>query len=343
MKKTKTIQENIFPNMNFIGNKENMASWICEYIPEDAKSIFDVFSGGGSVSYFLKKKNFKVISNDILKINSQISKALVENNKETLDDKDIKIIFSGKPFKGFMFKNYANKYFFPVECMELDLYRKNVEKLSSPYKKALALILLRRAMIRKMPYSRFNLTWDKIKQLRDENYSYEKYGRKRSYHNKSIEFHFMDNIAKFNAAIFDNGQDNKSYNNDAFKLLGKVKADVVYLDPPYTGTMNNYFGFYGLLDEYISSKKEKPFENNFIDKSKSLILFDALFSKLSSYKYWILSYNNNSYPEKKDLVKLIKKYSDNIKVIEKKHNYQITGKTKKNTNKEYLFVVKNGR
>ena len=137
----KTIsKKNTFPKVNFIGNKENIANWICEYFPKDATSVFDVFSGGGSVSYFSKKKGVKVISNDILTINYLIAKSLIENNGEHLSEKDVSIIFSGKPMKGFMYNNYANKYYFPEECMELDLYRKNIEKLSSLYKKATALI-----------------------------------------------------------------------------------------------------------------------------------------------------------------------------------------------------------
>ena len=89
-------------------------------------------------------------------------------------------------------------------------------------------------------------------------------------------------------------------------MLGKIKSDIIYLDPPYTGTMNDYFGFYGIMDEYIKSEKQKPFKNNFTDKKDSLLLFDKLFSNLSDYKYWLLSYNNNSYPSKSDIIKLIK-------------------------------------
>jgi len=332
-----------FPKVNFIGNKEKIANWICDNFPSDAKDVFDAFSGGCSVSYFSKNKGLRVISNDILNINYLLAKSLIENNKEKLDEKDINIIFSGNPQKGFMYKNYSNVFFFPEECMELDLYRKNIEKLSSEYKKSIALSLIRRAMIRKMPYSRFNLDWDKIKQLRDEDYSYKHYKRKRAYHNESFKSHFIDNLNDYNDAIFDNEQKNKAYNEDVFNLLKKIKTDIIYLDPPYTGTMNNYFGFYGVMDEYINSKKIKPFENNFIDKNKSLVLFDKLFSNLSNYKYWILSYNNNSYPSKDELTKIIKKYSNNIKIIEKKHNYKITGKDNKNNNKEYLFIIKNDR
>jgi adenine-specific DNA-methyltransferase len=331
---------NNLPKINFIGNKEKIVDWICDNIPKDVNSIFDAFSGGASVSFEAKKRGFKVLSNDILEINYLLSKSLIENKKITLNEKDIKIIFSGKPIKGFMYKNYSEVYFFPEECMELDLYRKNIEKLDSEYKKALAFSLIRRAMIRKMPYSRFTLPWEKIKQLRDEEYSYKKYKRRRAYHNQSFKEHFIDNLDEYNKAVFDNKKNNKAFNLDIFQLIPQVNADLIYLDPPYTGTMNNYFGFYGLIDEYLKQKKLKPFENNFIDKNIVLDLFDNLFSKLGKYKYWFLSYNNSSYPTKEQLLNLLKKYSKNVKVIERKHNYQVTGKTKKTKNKEYLFIVK---
>jgi adenine-specific DNA-methyltransferase len=331
---------NKLPKINFIGNKEKIVDWICDNIPKDVNSIFDAFSGGASVSFEAKKRGFEVLSNDILEINYLLCKSLIENKKITLDEKDINIIFSGKPIKGFMYKTYSEVYFFPEECMELDLYRKNIEKLNSEYKKALAFSLIRRAMIRKMPYSRFTLPWDKIKQLRDEEYSYKKYKRKRAYHNQSFKEHFIDNLDEYNRAIFDNDKNNKAFNSDVFQLIPKVNADLIYLDPPYTGTMNNYFGFYGLIDEYLKQKKLKPFNNNFIDKKIALDLFDNLFSKLGKYKYWFLSYNNSSYPTKEQLLSLLKKYSKNVKVIEKNHNYQVTGKNKKTKNKEYLFIVK---
>ncbi|MFO0479789.1 MAG: DNA adenine methylase [Bacteroidota bacterium] len=198
-------------------------------------------------------------------------------------------------------------------------------------------------MIRKMPYSRFNINWEKVVQLRDEEYSYEKYKRKRAYHNQSFKSHFLENIDEYNKAVFDNKQKNISLNEDVFNLLGKVMADIIYLDQPYTGTMNNYFGFYGLIDSYISSTIKEPFKNNFVDKKTSIELFDNLFSNLKNYKYWMLSYNNSSFPTKEQLLYLLSKYSDDVQIIERKHNYKVTGKEKKEINKEYLFIVKNTR
>lgn len=330
-----------FPKINFIGNKEKIAKWITDYFPKDADSVFDAFSGGGSVSYFSKAKGLKVISNDILKINYFISKALVENNNIKLDYEDLDLIFSGVPNEGFMFKNYSEIFFYPNECKELDLYRENINKLDSEYKKALSLILMRRAMIRKMPYSRFNINWEKIVELRNEELSYEKYKRKRAYHNQSFKTHFLENVNDYNRAVFDNGKNNLSLNEDVFDAIEKLQADIIYLDPPYTGTMNNYFGFYGMLDEYIDGKKIEPFVNNFIDKKTSIDLFDKLFSKLRNFKYWYLSYNNSSYPTKEILLELLKKYSDNIRIIERPHIYKITGKENKRSNIEYLFIIEN--
>jgi len=341
MKHENNFSEYEFPVINFIGNKEKITKWIFDNISVEGKTFFDVFSGGCSVSYEAKKRGCKVITNDVLKINHQIGKALIENQKVKLTDNDVKTIFSGKPVKGFMYENYSNVNFFPEECMELDQYRQNIDKITNPYKKALAFILFRRSMIRKMPYSRFTIPWDKVKQLRDEEFSYKNYGRKRAYHNQTIKEHFMKNIENYNNSVFDNSQDNKSYNQDIFDLIPKIDADIAYVDPPYAGTMSNYHGFYGLLDGFVKRRKTNSFENDFADKKKSVELFDKLFSKLKKFDTWILSYNNNAFPDKKHILSLIENYSKKINVVEKKHNYQVSGSSLKNQNREYLFIVKN--
>lgn len=330
-----------YPKVNYIGNKEKITHWICDHFPIDVNSIFDAFSGGCSLSFEAKKRGYRVISNDILKVNYNLAKALIENRDVTLNENDIEMIFQGIPKKGFMAKNYSNVYFFENECKELDRYRENIENFECEYKKSLAYSLIRRAMIRKMPYSRFTINWEKIVQLRDEEYSYQKYKRRRAYHNQSFKEHFIANLKDYNNAIFDNSHNNQAYNEDIFNLIDKVDADLIYLDPPYSGTMNNYFRFYGLVDEYIVSKKLKPFNNNFIEKNEVIELFKKLFAKLEKYKYWLLSYNSSSYPFKEELIDMLSQYSDDVVLIEKDHIYKITGKENKQKNSEYLFFVKN--
>ncbi len=328
-----------YPTINYIGNKEKISGWISSLLPSDAKSFFDVFAGGCSVAYMAKQKGLQVFANDIMKINYLIAEAIIENPCETLDKNDLELIFRGVPFKGFMTQNYSNQFYFEDECMQLDLYRSNIENLSSEYKKALALILMRRAMIRKMPYSRFTIKWEKVKQLRDEEFSYLHYKRRRHYHNQSFRYHFEDNLKEYNNSVFNNGKKNKAYNLDVFDALENVEADIVYLDPPYAGTMNDYFGFYGLLDSYVSSYISAPFKNNFTDKNTIIEQFEKLFSKLYKFKYWMLSYNSRSKPTKEELLNILKKYSSKVTLHEMPYAYRVTGKEKKKQDVEYLFVV----
>ena len=49
------------PKINFIGNKEKIASWICSKFPKKKLTVFDAFSGGASISYESKKNGFKLI------------------------------------------------------------------------------------------------------------------------------------------------------------------------------------------------------------------------------------------------------------------------------------------
>lgn len=330
-----------YPTVNYIGNKEKIVQWISSLIPEDAKSLLDVFCGGCSVGYMAKEKGLTVYANDILKINYYIAQALIENNGIRLNRSDVTNIFKGDLIEGFMFKNFSYEYYFPEECMDLDRIRENIIEIDDKYKKALAFTLMRRAMIRKMPYSRFTIKWEKIKELRDEELSYAKYGRRRHYHNQSFQFHFENNLQEYNDAVFSNQMENKAYNLDVYDAIEQINADVIYLDPPYAGTMNDYFGFYGLIDAYIEGRKQSPFDNNFIDKNSIKDQFDKLFSKLDKYKYWMLSYNSRSKPTKDEILSLIYKYADSVSVHEMPYVYRVTGKEKKQKDVEYLFVVKN--
>lgn len=335
-----------YPKINYIGNKEKIADWISGLIPDDAHSLLDAFSGGCSIAYKAKQMGMQVFANDIMKINYHIGKALIENQSETLTADDVDIIFEGiscddAPRHGFMTDNFANQFYFKNECHELDIIRGNIDRLPTDFKRSLALILMRRAMIRKMPYSRFSIKWDKIKQLRDEEFSYLHYGRRRAYHNLPFRTHFEENLAQYNNAVFDNGKENKVFNTDVFEVIKSVKADVIYMDPPYAGTMNDYFAFYGLLDSYVSGIPATPFENNFTDKKTIAALFDQLFSSLGNFRYWMLSYNSRSKPSKDEILEIIGRYANEIIVHEMPYAYRLTGKEKKQKDIEYIFIASN--
>jgi adenine-specific DNA-methyltransferase len=78
-----------YPKVNYIGNKEKIAQWICDQFPKDAETLFDAFSGGCSLSYEAKKRGLEVYANDVLNVNYHLGIALIKNKATILNDDDV--------------------------------------------------------------------------------------------------------------------------------------------------------------------------------------------------------------------------------------------------------------
>ena len=225
-----------YPKINYIGNKDKLVDWIIGNLPLKKGTVLDLFSGGNSVAYALKENNYTVYSNDALYSNYVISKAIIENKDIKLNEDvlNTKVTNSeiNKKYKDISF--LSNRLYYEEEVKELAKFFVISEKIENEYEKYLFLALIRRAMIRKLPYSRMNVPWNQIQKLRDEDYSYEKYKRRRAYHNYTFERHIKDNLQNYNNAVFDNQKNNRSFNNDAFDMIDKLneKVDMIYMDPP---------------------------------------------------------------------------------------------------------------
>lgn len=328
-----------YPKINYIGNKNKLTDWIVNNLPYQKGTVLDLFCGGCSVSYALKEKGYKVFSNDALYSNFVLAKSIIENNDVFLESKDFEIKISKKEIlnKYKEIKFLENRLYFPYEVKELANLVCRSEKLQN-YKKYLFLSLIRRAMIRKIPYSRMNVPWNQIVKLRDENYSYEKYKRRRAYHNLPFIDHINDNLSNYNNAVFNNGKENRAFNNDAFKMIEKLdeKVDIIYIDPPYPATMNKYNDFYGLYDSIF--KKEINYIN-FSENNKFLENLEKLIIKcLPKTKYIVISENNKTKPSINEISSMLSRYGK-VEIKEKKHQYKVTNKENKNETIEVLIIL----
>ena len=83
-----------FPEPQYLGAKHIHREWIAQFIPEDACTVLDAFSGSQSIAYMFKQLGKKVITNDFLSFNNSIGKALIENSDNKLDSSDLEILFS---------------------------------------------------------------------------------------------------------------------------------------------------------------------------------------------------------------------------------------------------------
>ncbi len=330
-----------YPKINYIGNKDKLVDWIIANLPLKKGTVLDLFSGGNSVAYALKENNYTVYSNDALYSNYVISKAIIENKNTLLNEDVLNIKVTNdeinKKYKEINF--LSNRLYYDEEVKELARLFAISEKIENEYEKYMFLALIRRAMIRKLPYSRMNIPWIQIQKLRDEDYSYEKYKRRRAYHNYTFEKHIRDNIKNYNNAVFDNKKENKSFNCDSFKMIDKLdeKVDIVYMDPPYPSTMNKYGEFYGLYDKAVNHEIQYV---NFSENNMFLANLEKLVKKcIGKTKYIVISENNKTKPTVEELSNILSNYGT-VKVFSKEHQYKVTGSINKNQTVEMLIVLK---
>lgn len=306
-----------FPEPQYLGAKYNLLPWINKHIPSGISTALDAFSGSQSVGYFFKQLGLKVISNDFLNFNNQIGKALIENKQQKLSNEDVFTLFSESPRKKeftLMGDIFTGVFFTKEDADFIDNYRANIAELSNPYKQALAIAIMNRSLTRKITMGHFAHTQALVYA---NNPARVKRNRSLARPIKDI---FLDLLPLYNQAVFDNGNDNVSYNENIIDLLPQLSSvDLVYYDPPYCDSHSDYQGFYHLLETYTEYWKDKQFVNGtkryepqrysgFEKKNEIIKSFEKLFKLSNAIPYWIVSYNDRSYPSIDTMVSLIEPY-----------------------------------
>lgn len=144
------------------------------------------------------------------------------------------------------------------------------------------------------------------------------------------------------------------YNEDANLLAEKIKADIVYIDPPYNA--RQYVNFYHVLENLARWNKPTEFEGNSMKfkrnflksdycRSKAPALFEDLIEKLDC-KLIVVSYNNtykagsissvNTITIEQILTTLNKKGKVSVKKID--YKYFNAGKSNLEGHKEFIFT-----
>lgn len=336
-----------FPLPQYLGAKYKHLNWIHQFIPKDVNVVADAFAGSQSVAFFLKQLGLQVYTNDFMSYSNQIGMALIENKSEKLSDQDISLLFSDNknPEQFYiMEKLFTDVFFIREEAQMLDSFRSNVDLLS-PFKRSLALAIMNRTLTKKITMGHF---------AHHQALVYAK-NPDRIKRNKSIirpiKEMFLELVKQYNNAVFDNGKNNKSYQSDAIEFVKNLKnVDLLYLDPPYCGSHADYQGFYHLLETFVQNwtEKDKRFENStkrykpklysgFDTKKDIISSFEKLFEAAQNIPYWIISYNDRSFPNQEQMIELLSKYK-NVKVADKEYVNGVAGKGSVKGSRELLFI-----
>lgn len=303
-------------------------------------SYYDAFAGSNVVAYFMKCKGKQVVTNDILAYSHIVAKAIIENSIYKLDNSDVSMLLNENNNNNFIQNTFNGIFFTDSENAFLDKVRANIENLNNEYKKALALASLTRACIKKRSRGIFTFVG-------------ERYDDGRKDMSLSLEEHFIINVELYNNAVFDNEEVNIALNQPSESL--NIVSDLVYIDPPYfspksdndytrryhfvEGLVKNWEGL--LIQEHSKVKKFKSYDSPFSKKSTAYSEFENQIAKYRN-SIIVISYSSNSLPTKEELIELLKKYKNDVRVHEINLTYSFGNQSVNNNNnkvKEYLFIA----
>ncbi len=308
--------------MRYIGCKTLLLDNIKEVIDRHAptaKIFCDIFSGTSTVARYFKKC-FEVYSNDVLYFSYCLQMATIENPsmpkfellKQSLNIEDpvdylngIETIEMESLPKDLRFcqNNYSpiggRMYVTDTNALRIDFCRNKVEDWNNAgvltkneYFYLIACIVEGVPFVSNISgtYGAFHKEWDKRT-------------------SKKFELLKLD--------VFDNGKQNKCYNEDGVDLLNKIEGDVLYVDPPYNE--RQYLPNYHLLETVakydfpklkgLTGQREygKDQKSEFCSLKTAIKAFDCLV-KNAKFKHIILSYNTDGIMPIEDIEKVMKKY-----------------------------------
>lgn len=329
-----------YPPTRYMGSKEKLLPYIQDVASHfKFDSALDLFSGSGVVGYLFKTMGKQVFSNDYMAMSATLSKALIENNGEILTKKEIDKLFAPNPkVCRFVQDTYSGLYYTDDENAVIDLVRANIKKLPNGQKRAIAMSALIRACLKKRARGIFT-------------YTGLRYDDGRADLRMSMEEQIRNAAGLINAAVFDNGQQNRARHGDA--MTTRFKADLVYIDPPYYSPLsdNEYVRRYHFVEGlarnwegvdmqwHTKTKKFKSYPTPFSSRSGAEDAFDKLFRRLKD-SILLVSYSSNSQPTREEIISLMSKYKRHVEVIDIDYRYSFANKNgdTKNEVQEYLFV-----
>ena len=339
----KTISIN---NRRYIGSKARMIDFIESTMKKEKiefSSFLDLFGGTGIVGDFFNNQKTKVYVNDLLKSNYLSYLAWFGNDK--IDKKKLENIInkynSLNNLKDNYFSvNFGDTYFSNNNCKRIGYIREDIE---NKYLNNEINTRERAILITSLLYA-----MDKIANTVGHYDAYRKNGDL----DKKLE------LCMLNLKSNINNKNNKIFNEDSNELVRNIKADVVYIDPPYNS--RQYSDAYHLLENVATWEKQEVFgvakkmkRNGIKSKYCSVsapLAFKDLIENINA-KYIIVSYNNmgtkgagrsQAKISDEDIMRVLSS-KGKVKVYETEFNQFNTGKTHIDNHKERLFICKVGK
>lgn len=341
--------------MRYIGSKVNLLeeiSVVVNSLKKESTIFCDLFSGTGSVGRYFKK-DFEIISNDLLYFSYVIQRATIQN-QSIPEFKKLKTVIKKDPFLYFMefdvkehkfqqtpfiYENYSptktndRQYLTNENALRVDAFRQLINSWKiDGYINDDEYFYLVAGLIESVPfvsniagtYGAYLKDWDKrvFKRLDPIKYPVENNYRK-----------------------------NKCFNSDANSLIKEISGDILYLDPPYNG--RQYLSNYHLLETVArydnpvikgvtGTRKDNSSVSDYCKIRNVLTTFEDLIHHVS-FKHIVISYSTEGIMSEEEIVDVLErngiKKSLKIKKIPYRR-YKRTNDNVESTLHELIFTIK---
>ncbi len=329
----------------YTGSKLKLMPWISNLIKENCpncESFCDIFAGTGVVAGYLLNQYSRFVLNDFLYSNNAIYHAFFEkapfDNKLLLSRRDqFNSLDAIKLQDNYVSKNYGGKFFSNNDARKIGYIRQTIE---DSYKSG------------EINNKEYNIL------LASLLYSLDRCANTVGHYEAYLKTEDLKDSFKFNLIKpYDEELDGKVveiFREDSNILAKRIKADIVYVDPPYSS--RQYSRFYHVLETITKWDKPKlsgvamkpPLENMSDYCSNSAK--DAFADLISSLhcKYIVVSYNNtynsksSSSANKITLedIQSILSQRGKTKRFEMDYKAFNAGKTNISNHKELIFITK---
>ena len=329
-------------NRRYLGNKFKLLNFIKEIIEKNCtgiETVADIFSGTGAVASAFTDKI--IIANDLLYNNYLCNLAWFGSESVRLNFIS-NLIGSYNQNQNleenYMTENFSDTYFSKMDYSKIGFIREDIEK------KFLSGIVTERE--RAILIASLIYAMDKIANTCGH---YDAWRR-------GVIFERHLKLQMLNIPARNNKQ-NRCFNENANELVRHIKADLIYIDPPYNS--RQYSDTYHLLENVARWEKPpvygvalKPDRKNLKSAYCTLKATEA-FEDLIKHcraKYILLSYNNmaqkgnersNARISDEDIFRILKA-KGSVQVFSKEYRAFTTGKSNIRGNEERLFLCKVG-
>lgn len=325
-------------NRRYLGNKFKLLDLVKKIVVENCPNtniMADIFSGTGAVSSAFTDKI--ILINDLLYSNYLCNMAWFGNDtirlhflEELIREYNQNSIF----VENYMTENFSDTYFSKSDCSKIGVVREDIEQ------KYLAGIINdreRAILITSLIYG-----MDKIANTCGH---YDAWRRGATFKRQLILP--MLNVPE------KNNKNNRCFNEDANELVQHIKADLIYIDPPYNS--RQYSDTYHLLENVASWQKPavhgvaRKMNRENLKSDYCTIRATTAFEDLIKHcqsRYILFSYNNmankgdarsNARIADEDILRILNNKGD-VKVFSKKYKPFNAGQSNISENEERLFL-----